>query len=481
MTGPAPQPAFPRVRVSLIARLSLRVRLLLVGLGGVAVALAAGGVALYATLTLSLNRALDTEARSAAAQVVMLVDSGTVPALLPVSGAQIVQIVDEQGRVLAGSSNADRLTALLTPAEVAHGLTGTSQEVPGFRAGLAGPLRVVVVGAGPSDARRAVIVAVFGQDADRGAVVLRTALLIVDPIVLLLLGVIAWLVTARALAPVEQLRAAAERISGGHRDERLPVPPAADEIRSLAITLNDMLARLASARDRQRQFVADAAHELRSPLASIRTQLEVARHLDGADSVAADALLDVARLNRIVGDLLLLARADADADGPTTGEQVDLGDLLVEMADRFPAGLILAPERDRPVTVHTDRDKLARAVGNVIENAARHAESHVELGLGATPVTVLVTVTDDGPGIAATDRARVFERFTRLDDARDRDAGGSGLGLPIAAELLATLGGGITLSDRADGAAGLRVEIRLPRDPQRSASTTNEAAPAIRQ
>ena len=475
-----PQPGAP-ARVSRFARLSIRVRLLLVGLVGVALALAAGGVALYGTLTISLNRALDAEARSAADQVVALVDSSTVPSPLPVSGAQIVQIVDEQGRVLAGSSNADRLTALLTQAEVARGLTGAALDLPGSRAGLAGPLRAVVVGAGPADARRAVIVAVFSRDADRGAAVLRTALLIVDPIVLVLLGVIAALVTARALAPVEQLRAAAAEISGGDRDERLPVPPAADEIRSLAITLNDMLARLASARDRQRQFVADAAHELRSPLASIRTQLEVARHLDGEDSVAADALLDVDRLNRIVGDLLLLARADADADTPPAGAQLDVGDLLVEIADRFPAGLVRAPERGGPVTVHTDRDKLARAIGNVVENAARHAASLVELGLVTEAATVLITVADDGPGIPPADRARVFERFTRLDDARDRDAGGSGLGLPIAAELLSALGGSIILTDRADEAAGLRVEIRLPPGPHRSASTTNETAPAIRQ
>ena len=481
MTGPAPDRADPVRRVPLLARLSLRVRLLLVALAGVALALAAGGVALYATLTISLDRALDSEARSAAAQVVVLIDSGTVPAPLPVSGAQIVQVVDEQGRVLAGSSNADRLTALLTPQEVARGLTGSTLDVSGSRAGLGGSLRVVVEPAGPAQARRSVIVAVFAQDADRGASILRTALLIVDPIVLVMLGVIAWVVTARALAPVEQLRSAAAEISGGQRDERLPVPPAADEIRSLAITLNDMLARLAIARDRQRQFVADAAHELRSPLAAIRTQLEVARHLDGDDSVSADALVDVARLNRIVADLLVLARADAGADVPAVGEPVDLGDLLLELSDRFPAGRVRPPEREVVVTVQVDRDKLTRAIGNVVENAARHARSRVDLGLDIEAGTVLVTITDDGPGIDPADRARVFERFTRLDDARDRDAGGSGLGLPIAAELLAALGGTVNLTDRPDGSPGLRAEIRVPHRSQRNASTTNEAAPASRQ
>ena len=167
----------------------------------------------------------------------------------------------------------------------------------------------------------------------------------------------------------------AERISGGAADERLPVPEAADEIRALALTLNTMLDRLAAGRERQRSFVADAAHELRSPLTSMRTQLEVAQHLGEGGALTEDLLTDLARLSALVEDLLLLARADADQRLPAVPESIDVAGLLSEVAgaDRRPTGVPVTVVRGPPGLVYADREELRRALANLVDNAVRHA------------------------------------------------------------------------------------------------------------
>jgi signal transduction histidine kinase len=285
---------------------------------------------------------------------------------------------------------------------------------------------------------------------------------------------------------VEGLRAGAARISGTGRDERLPVPDTADEVHALAVTLNDMLDRLATSRERQRTFVADAAHELRSPLASMRTQLEVAQRLGEGGELADDLLADVQRLSRMVEDLLLLARAGADRQAPSRRESFDAQPLLGEVAGRYAAARVPVRVADgSAVFVSADREELRRVLSNLVDNAVRHAGTEVVLGAEVREGEGLLTVTDDGPGIPLADRQRVFDRFTRLDDARSRDAGGSGLGLAIVRELLHRSGGSITLTDAAParpaagapagtgaraGSAnapssgpGLRAEVRLPR------------------
>ena len=239
-------------------------------------------------------------------------------------------------------------------------------------------------------------------------------------------------------------------------------PRRADEIHRLAVTLNGMLDRLESARVRQRAFVADAAHELRSPLTNMRTELEVAQRLaDRTDwtAVADDLLADTERLSRLVDDLLLLARADdADPGRPGRTGPVELGALLTEVAAALPVAAGAGRRRRR---ARSGRRRAATSCGRVLANLRRQrrtarARSRVVLGGrpggGPAPAYHLVTVTDDGPGIPAADRERVFDRFTRLDDGRARDAGGAGLGLAIVRELVRRAGGSITL-DRRAGAA----------------------------
>jgi signal transduction histidine kinase len=517
-----------RPRLTFWGRMSLRSRLLLIGSGGLAVGFALGGVVLVAVLGYALQRGVDTDALSTARGVAALVDAGALPQPVPVSGGQIVQVVDAQGRVRSASIGADRLIPLLPQAELAEARNGRRTTLDGSRVGVTGPLRVVAERAGPAADPQTVIVARPISTVRESVVVVRTVLLIAYPLLIAVLALLARRVVGVALRPVEQLRAGAAAITAGTLDEaatrrsaaegwpgsgaeagaagnakeagpgsgakeagpgsgakeagprgarpapglagdRLPVPDSQDEIHRLAVTLNDMLDRLAAARARQRAFVADAAHELRSPLANMRTELEVAQRIGDPPNVD-DLLLDLDRLTRLVDDLLLLARSD-EGRVPACTELIDVGALLRETAEHFAAARV-------PVTVVGDAagwasgDPMAlrHVLTNLVDNAVRHASSRVTL-IG-TPGGF--AVVDDGPGIAPTDRERVFERFTRLDDARARDAGGAGLGLAIVRELVRRHGGTVTL---ADAKPGLRVQVRLLPSPDMSSESSKGGSP----
>jgi len=292
--------------------------------------------------------------------------------------------------------------------------------------------------------------------------VLRGHLLVVYPLLVIALGVLGWRVLGAALRPVEQLRVGAESITGSHRDDRLPVPCSEDEIQRLAITLNGMLDRLSTARARQRAFVADAAHELRSPLTAMRTELEVAGRHGIPPDLVPDLLADVVRLSRLVDDLLLLARADDATPSKDRFAPVDMADVLREAHDRcrgarVPVDLLVADGLE--LVTLGEHDALLRAVANLVDNAVRHASGRVTLTGYAEAGSAVIEVTDDGPGIPAPDRERVFDRFTRLDDGRARDEGGSGLGLAIVRELVRRHDGSVGLGDAGPG---LRATIRLP-------------------
>lgn len=468
------------------ARLGLRPRLLVVSVVGVAVALLVGGLLLYAVMTAALNRAVESEARATAREVASLVDTGRLPESLPVTGAQVVQVLDRQYRVVAGSPMADRLTPLVSADELQELKGGGSITVPGRRSGLSGELQVAAVQAGPATDRVTVVAALPTADLETSQRLLRRLLLVFFPLFLVALAAIVWRVSGSALRPVEQLREGAERIGAGSAgasggvagnspSERLPVPPTRDEVAGLATTLNGMLDRLAGAQERQRAFVADAAHELRSPLATMRTQLEVADRLGDGGELPKELLPEVERLSALVEDLLVLARtADRTARRPV--EDVDVRELLDDVARRYAAARVpvrvaappLAPSPPTPSpVVRAARDELFRAVANLVDNAVRHAETRVQLGTSGRGGTVEVVVTDDGHGIPESERQRVFDRFARLDEARDRDSGGTGLGLPITRELVRRAGGTVRLEDAAPG---VRAVVSLPMAPGPAAS-----------
>ncbi|MBO3084621.1 ATP-binding protein [Cellulomonas fengjieae] len=428
---------------------SLRLRLTLIASGAVCVALVVGAVALTGVLRSTRVDALGDVARDRAATVAALASEDRLPESLPVAEpGEIVQLIDEDGAVLATSPNASR-TLPVVPTDVLAGLSGVSTtQVSAYDDAARVAVRATTYQGSP-----ATVVATVPLTEVQGVLdALRVALAVVVPLLTVALGVVVWLILGRALRPVEELRRGAALVASSGGPGSLPVPARDDELGALARTLNSMLDRLEAGAERQRAFVADAAHELRSPLAALRTSIEVARaHPDsyGTDELASDLEGEVLRMQVLVDDLLLLARV-----GSTPLEDADLD--LAEVARD-------AVRPSDPVTVtgagraRGDARAAARVVRNLVDNAVRHAASRVEVVLADG----VVRVDDDGAGLAPADRERVFERFVRLDEARERDAGGSGLGLAIAREIAREQGGDVVLGVAELG--GLRAELRLPR------------------
>ncbi|MET9312494.1 ATP-binding protein [Kribbella sp. NPDC003505] len=305
------------------------------------------------------------------------------------------------------------------------------------------------------DPNRVAVVSVFVVpfEAEDAAAEVDRVLQRTLPLAVLLIMVGAYVGTRLALRPIERMRSRAAAISQRNLHERLPIPPTGDAVARLAATLNDTLARLEAAAEQQRGFVADAAHELRSPIATLRTTLEVAgAHPERADwpRVNRVAVEEVQRLQQLADDLLLMARLDADAT--TTVQPVDLAELARrQLARRIDDGPGLHFESARSAMVESDPRQLDRLLRNLLDNAVRHARSSVTVRIEQRAEHVVLHIEDDGPGIPAADRERVFERFTRLDEARTRDAGGAGLGLAIAREIAHRHHGTLTASAPESG------------------------------
>ena len=455
--------------------LGLRGRLVLLTTIGLAVGLIVGGVVLTVVLRLGLVRAADEAIEQTAQEVAQLIDVGRLPDPVPAGGTTVVQVLDDAGRVLAASPGADRLVAALPADQLALAREGPIT-LSGSLFGVLGSVRVVAMDAGSAGSPSTVLVATPSSDIDDSVAVVRLSLVIGFAVLLVVLAIVAWRLIGATLRPVEALRVGAERITGTNSAETLPLPNSADEIRRLAETLNDMLGRLEASRLRQRAFVADAAHELRSPLASLRTQLDVAVATgDAADT--ADLLAEVERLTRLVNDLLLLARVDDAAPPPL--QLLDIAAFTTEVANRYAAQPIPVAVDGVPVPpVSADPRAVDRVLANVLDNAVRYARSAVRVSVGPSGGGVLVVVSDDGPGIPEDDRERVFERFARLHDARDRDSGGTGPGVgdrlrahrragrPGGAARLGEwrpAGGAVVPGGRTAGRIG-RLTTRPPRD-----------------
>lgn len=306
----------------------------------------------------------------------------------------------------------------------------------------------------------------------------RRQLLWALPVLVLLVGALTWWLAGRALRPVERIRREVNEISGTTLERRVPVPASGDEVSALAVTMNSMLDRLQQSSDRQRQFIADASHELRSPVSAIRTELEVARMTAGPQdwpAVADQVLAEEQRLERVIADLLALARLD---DGqPLATDAVDLAELVaavvepeVQRSAEGPVRVTLAAEDalavEGEVAVDGAVAPLERLVVNLVENARRHAASQVIVSVRAERGGVVLAVDDDGPGIPEADRERIFDRFTRLDEHRSRGDGsatdGAGLGLSLVRRIAELHGSEVAVGDSPLGGARFTVRFNEP-------------------
>ena len=449
------------------ARWSLRARLTVLTAGLLCAALVAGAVVLSTVLSRGRVAALDDVVRSRAETVAALVAGDQVPAALPVAEpGEIVQVLDGDGRVVASSPTASRTLPVLGGEALADlreravrasggaGVGGTDASAYDAAA------RVAVVAPAGAPEGTVVVATVPVAEVEGLVRALRLALAGVVPVLTALFAAAIWVALGRALRPVERLRAGAAQVARAGGPGSLPDPGTDDEVGALARTLNEMLDRLEEAAGRQRAFVGDAAHELRTPLSALRAQLEVAATHPAAyePGELVDGLGEqVGRMQALVDDLLLLARLGSR---PVPDAAVDLGDVAREAAALAVAGAgaDVRVEVAGAGRARGDAAALGRVVRNLVDNAIGHAATSVRVEVDHG----LVAVVDDGPGVPAADRERAFARFVRLDAARARPGGGSGLGLAIARELAREHGGDVVLGDRADGASGLRAELRLP-------------------
>jgi signal transduction histidine kinase len=442
---------------------TVRVRTTALALAAVGAALILAAVALVVLLRWSLTRDVDAQARLRLDAVATMAGRGDLPPTLAGGDddGTVAQVM-AAGRVLAQSPLLQG-TAPLAPFQPAGDAirVGTVAHAP---VSGGGAYRVAARRVDTPDGPVTVYAAAALEPVTESTSALRVLLAIGVPLLLTLVGVTTWKLVGRALEPVEAIRRQVAEISVTALDRRVPEPGTADEIDRLARTMNQMLARLEEAARRQRSFVADASHELHSPLATIRAKLEngLARPQTVDWSGLVSGWLDEqARLEHLVENLLLLARADngAAVRSPRT---VDLDEVVLrELRDLRARGRVRVDVSGvLGGRVVGDADQLRRMVRNLLDNAELHANSTVRVELAqADDDTVVLAVSDDGPGIAPAQRERIFERFVRLDPARGRAAGGAGLGLAIVREIV-TAHGGTARAEETD--AGARLVVRLP-------------------
>ncbi len=293
-----------------------------------------------------------------------------------------------------------------------------------------------------------------------GVDTLRNMLVLLVPLLAGGIGATSWFVTGRAFRPVESITDQVGLITDDRLDERVPVPSSRDEVARLAVTMNTMLERLASSSRRQKQFVSDASHELRNPIAASRAKLEVAlAHPESGDweKTAVAVLEEQERLEELVDSLLQLARLDESGRGAAEG--VDIDDVLFAEMARIGHSPIEVGEVE-PTQVVGNRTQLTHAIRNLLENAIRHAEARIVVSLRREQDDAVLAVDDDGPGVPDGSRSVVFDRFVRLDESRHRERGGAGLGLAVVAAVAKAHNGSACVADSPLG--GARFELRLP-------------------
>ncbi|MDX2972090.1 sensor histidine kinase [Kribbella solani] len=449
-------------------RASVRSRSTAAAVVVVAIAMALGAAVLLVLLQRALIATVSDAADGRAADVATQVSTQGVNELglaKTTRTSQIVQVLDRSGYVVAASSaraDSRALTGLRPlPGAVNRAEVG---EMPLFDDDHDYLIVARGVAYGGQDY---VVVVASSVGTQRSTVSTVTQYLTLGfPVLLLIVGVASWLLAGQALRPVERIRQRVQGIESSDLTERVPVPRTDDEIARLATTMNEMLDRLQTGQANQRRFVADASHELRSPLATVAAGLDVIQPAaQGQSWQDLHQLMtgEAERMRRLVENLLLLAKAD-DAALPMQRAEVDLDDLVdtevLRLRERNHSAIAVLTDV-HPVRVLGDPLRLSQVIRNLTENAVLAAHSTVRLSTARQDGTAVLLVEDDGDGIPEGEQQRVFERFVRLDASRARSSGGSGLGLSIVQEIIKAHHGTVTLT-APDGGAGTLATVTLP-------------------
>jgi signal transduction histidine kinase len=447
--------------VSLLDRIRSSTRARVTGLASLFVLLVSsiGSVILVLAISHSLSNSLISSAKQDAAAIDAQLERGVSPVAAATTGRNdvVVQLVSTDGVVIAS----DHPGQLTVPLRTGPGVN-KSQIVPGAH----DKFTVVARRATPGHQVALIVVGRSTEQRDETRAEASGVLAVSVPLTVAALALIIWFSVGRALRPVEVMRQQSDQITAAHLPDRLAVPDGDDEIPRLARTLNEMLDRIDASQRLQRQFVSDASHELRSPLAVIRQGAELSQtHPDrvGVEQLAADVLAESTRMEGLVNALLTLARLEGTSDEPFG--PVDLDDLVfAEVARQRSLSTPVALDVSAVGAGRTTGNPvlLTQVVRNLLDNAVRHARTQVSLGLRQGDGTTELWVEDDGAGIPVDQRQRVFERFVRLDEARARDDGGSGLGLAIVASIVALHRGSVRINEGRTG--GARFEVSLPMD-----------------
>ncbi|WP_017571534.1 sensor histidine kinase [Nocardiopsis halotolerans] len=446
---------------------SIRAQVTFTALAGLAFLI---GVGLFLTLFFIRETVMAQVRDRAAEEALQVADhiaaepyTGPIPEGEAVLRIQVV--ARDSGEVLA-SSNTLEGRPQLTSERPLPGESRLDTTVCGPGTGVDSQTCLLVVGYSVDDTvyGDVVVLAATGMPQIVATRTLEATMLVTSAALLVATGLVIWIGVGRALRPVEAIRAQLDTLSVSALDRRLPVPDSQDEIAHLARTANDSLERMEEAVNRQRRFVSDASHELRNPIAGMRTRLEVELSDPDPDPRMREMLLtgllsDTERLENIVSDLLELARLDSGAT--PVQETIELAGLVSE---EFATGR-RAPElrlhSSGPVYVYANRLRVVRVLTNLIANATRHAESRIDVIVRREEGFAVVEVHDDGAGIPPGERERVFERFSRLRESRERDPGGSGLGLPISREIAQAHGGSL-LAGHSELLGGAAFVLRIP-------------------
>ncbi|MGY2746767.1 sensor histidine kinase [Arthrobacter sp. UYCu723] len=445
----------------------------------VAMALLVGGLVLLALLETTLTAATESAARQKTQDVIaqLAVDQDIEDAIEYVTSTgyagQYVQLVDAAGTVLAGSEPkaVDQPLSALRPAP-GHTVIQDVSSLPNI--GNDDDFHIVATGARVGSQEVVVVVASSVQVQADTVSTVAWLMLGATPPLLAVVAVSVWLLVGRSLRQVERIRGQVARINAERLDGRVDVPPTRDELEALALTMNTMLDRLQASDREQRQFVSDASHELRSPLATLSAGVEIAASdpsgamwLQLKDDLAGETV----RMRYLVDDLLTLARTNDGGLAPEDAD-VDLDDVVDQEVRRLRAvSRHKVTANLTPVRIQGDARRLAQVLRNVLDNADRHAVSRIRISLHSDGDGAVVWVDNDGEPVAEADRQRIFERFVRLDESRSREGGGSGLGLAIAAGIMAAHHGSIRATESPTGEC--RFEILFPQaDPWAPAPVT---------